>query len=108
MEEAEQKSYENCYPFMYYLEHAKTYYDQAAISPLSIQPILTFYGFAHLIKACLFTKDPNYPENQPYLHTVLHTRKRKKQQYELLKDEVKFQKNGLLTCMAEKMFQFKQ
>ena len=36
------------------------------------------------------------------------TRKRKKQQYEFLKDEVKVQKNGLLPCVAEKLFHIKQ
>lgn len=103
-EQAEQKSYENCYPFIYYLEHAKIYYEQSNKSPLLIQPILLFYGLVHLIKACLLTKDPNYPENTSVLAHGVTTRKRKKQQYEFLKDEVKFQKNGLFSCMLEKMF----
>ncbi|WP_338471241.1 YaaC family protein [Niallia sp. XMNu-256] len=104
---ADQKSYENCYPFIYYLEHAKIYYEQAEQSPLLIQPILLFYGFIHLIKACLLTKDPNYPENTTVLAHGVTTRKRKKQQYEFLKDEVKFQKNGLFSCMLEKMYNLK-
>ena len=107
LEQAEQKSYENCYPFIYYLEHAKIYYDQAANSPILIQPILLFYGFVHLIKACLLTKDPKYPENTTVLAHGVTSRKRKKQQYEFLKDEVKFQKNGLFSCMVEKMFNLK-
>lgn len=106
--EAEQKSYQNCYPFIYYLEHAKTYYEQATIAPLSIKPILTFYGFIQLLKACLLTLDPNYPESTSLLAHGVTTRKIKKQQYEFLKDEVKVQKNGLLTCIAEKLFQIKQ
>jgi len=105
---AEQKSYENCYPFIYYLEHAKTYYEQASIAPLSIQPTLTFYGFVQLLKACLLTVDPNYPESTSLLAHGVTTRKRKKQQYEFLKDEVKIQKNGLITCLAEKIFNIKQ
>src|SRR6476659_1547632 len=107
IEQAEQKSYENCYPFIYYLEHAKIYYDQAANSPILIQPILLFYGFVHLIKACLLTKDPKYKENTTVLAHGVTSRKRKKQQYEFLKDEVKFQKNGLFSCMVEKMFNLK-
>ncbi|WP_285769518.1 YaaC family protein [Peribacillus sp. SI8-4] len=102
--DAEMKSYENCYPFIYHLEQAKTYYKQATISPLSIQPILSFYGFAQLLKACLLTIDPNYPESTSLLAHGVTTRKRKKQQYEFLKDEVKTQKNGLFTSIAEKMF----
>lgn len=106
--EAEKKSYQNCYPFLYYLEHAKTYYEQANISPLAIKPILLFYGFVQLLKACLLTVDPNYPESTSLLAHGVTTRKRKKQQYEFLKDEVKVQKNGLLPCIAEKLFQIKQ
>ncbi|MDO7485550.1 YaaC family protein [Peribacillus frigoritolerans] len=75
--EADIKSYDNCYPFIYHLEHAKTYYNQAAIAPLSIQPILTFYGFAQLLKACLLTIDPNYPESTSMLAHGVTTRKRK-------------------------------
>lgn len=106
--EADQKSYENSYPFIYYLEHAQIYYEQALKSPLLIQPILLFYGFVHMIKACLLTTDPNYPENTSMLAHGVSTRKRKKQQYEFFYDEVKFQKNGLFPCMLEKMFHIKQ
>ncbi|RFU61463.1 YaaC family protein [Peribacillus glennii] len=104
---SEIKSYENCYPFMYYIEHAKTYYQQAASAPLSIQPILCFYGFIQLLKACLLTIDPNYPESTSVLAHGATTRKRKKQQYEFIQDEVKVQKNGLFSCMAERMFGLK-
>jgi hypothetical protein len=107
IEHSDQKSFENCYPFMYYLEHAKTYYDQALNSPLLIQPILMFYGFVHLIKACILTIQPNYPENTSVLAHGVSTRKRKKQQYQFFQDEVKFQKHGLFPFMAEKMFHMK-
>lgn len=107
VEQAEQKSYENCYPFVYYLEHAQIYYQQAVQAPLLIQPILLFYGFSHLIKACLLTKDPHYPGNTSMLAHGVSTRKRKKQQYEFFQDEVKFQKNGLLSCMLENLFNIK-
>lgn len=107
IEQPEQKSFENCYPFIYYLEHAKTYYEQAKHSPLLIQPILMFYGFVHLIKACILTIQPNYPENTSVLAHGVSTRKRKKQQYHFFQDEVKIQKNGLFPFMAEKMFHMK-
>ena len=68
---------------------------------------MLFYGFVHLIKACLLTEDPGYPENTSVLAHGVSTRKRKKQQYEFLKDEVKFQRNGLFSCMLEKMFNIK-
>lgn len=98
------KSYQNCYPFMYFLEHGKLYYQQAANAPMSIQPILLFYGLVHLIKACLLTIDPSYPNSTSVLAHGVSTRKLKKQQYLFFQDEVKIQKNGLFTYMAEKMF----
>ncbi|QED49951.1 hypothetical protein FSZ17_00070 [Cytobacillus dafuensis] len=104
---AEQKSYENCYPFIYYLEHGQIYYNQAKNAPLIIQPILLFYGLVHLIKACILTIDPNYPESTTVLAHGVSTRKRKKQQYHFFLDEVKIQKSGLLPYMGEKMFHMK-
>lgn len=102
------KSFENCYPFMYYLEHGKLYYEQAEKAPVEIQPILLFYGLVHLIKACILTVEPEYPETTAVLAHGVSTRKRKKQQYRFSEDEVKFQRNGLFPLMAEKMFHMKQ
>ncbi|MEH7417405.1 YaaC family protein [Neobacillus drentensis] len=104
----EQKSYENGYAFLYYLEHGKIYYDQAEKSPLILKPILLFYGLVHLIKACILTIDPSYPETTAVLAHGVSTRKRKKQNYLFFQDEVKFQKNGLFPFMSEKMFHMKQ
>ncbi|GKU85276.1 YaaC family protein [Niallia sp. NCCP-28] len=107
MQDVEKKSYQNCYPFIYFLEQGKLYYQQASISPLSIQPLLVFYGYVHLLKACLLTIDPSYPSTTSVLAHGVSTRKRKKQQYLFFQDEVKIQKNGLFTYMAEKMFSTK-
>ncbi|MCM3588917.1 YaaC family protein [Mesobacillus maritimus] len=108
IENADQKSFENCYPFMYYLEHGKIYYQQAQTSPIHIQPILLFYGLVHLSKACILTANPNYPETTAVLAHGLSTRKRKKQQYSFLDDEVKLQRHGLFPLLAEKLFHMKQ
>lgn len=108
IESPAQKSYENCYPFMYYLEHGKLYYEQAALSPLPLQPILLYYGLVHLIKACILTVQPDYPETTSVLAHGVSARKRKKQHYSFFEDEVKFQKHGLFPCMAEKLFHMKQ
>lgn len=107
-EQPDQKAYENCYPFIYYLEHGKVYYEQAKDSPLIIKPILLFYGFVHLIKACILTIDPNYPETTSVLAHGVSSRKRKKRQFNFFQDEVKFQKTGLFPFMAEKLFHVKQ
>ena len=105
---ADQKSYENCYPFMYYLEHGKLYYSQAEISPLPVKPILLFYGLVHLAKACILTVNPDYPETTAVLAHGLSSRKRKKQQYAFLEDEVKLQKHGLFPLLAESLFRIRQ
>ncbi|MFZ7946867.1 YaaC family protein [Neobacillus sp. 19] len=108
LENPEQKSYENGYAFLYYLEHGKVYYEQAEKSPLILQPILLFYGLVHLIKACILSTDPFYPETTAVLAHGVSTRKRKKQNYLFFQDEVKFQKNGLFPFMSEKLFHMKQ
>lgn len=101
-------SYDNCYAFIYYLEHASTYYNQADKAPLSIKPVLIFYGFTQLLKACLLTIDPDYPSNSSVLAHGVSTRKRKRKNYDFLQDEVKIQKDGLLPYFSEKMFHVKQ
>ncbi|MBW8350965.1 YaaC family protein [Bacillus sp. IITD106] len=108
IEESEAKSYDNCYAFMYYLEQGEVFYKQAAISPLSVRPILLFYGLIHLIKACLLTVDPLYPNSTSVLAHGVSTRKRKKRHYKFLHDEIKVQKNGLCTFFSEQLFHVKQ
>ncbi|MGD6969425.1 YaaC family protein [Rossellomorea vietnamensis] len=107
LNEADVQSYNNCYPFIYYLEQGELYFKQALATPLSIQPILLFYGYIHLIKACILTIDPFYPQNTSVLAHGVTSRKRKKQQYSFLKDEIKIQKNGLLSHFAKEMFHVK-
>ncbi|MFZ3591673.1 YaaC family protein [Bacillus sp. DJP31] len=105
IEDAEKKSYQNCYPFIYYLEHGKSYYQLSDQAPLSIKPVLLFYGMTQLLKACLLSVDPQYPDSTSVLAHGVSTRKRKKQSYDFLKDEVRVQKNGLFSHFSEAMFQ---
>ncbi|CEG29510.1 YaaC family protein [Bacillus sp. B-jedd] len=102
------RSYENCYSFLYYLEHGGIYYAQARQAPIVLQPILLFYGLVHLVKACILTEDPYYPETTAVLAHGVSARKRKKQQYQFFHDEVKIQKNGLFPHLSEKLFHMKQ
>ncbi|NMH67697.1 hypothetical protein HF072_02700 [Bacillus sp. RO3] len=106
-DQAEMKSYDNCYPFMYYLEQGELYYRQAMMSPISLQPILLFYGYIHFIKAIVLTEDPLYPETTTVLAHGITSRKRKKQQYRFLQDEVKVQKNGLFSHFSTLVFHVK-
>ena len=105
--DAKEASYLNCSTFIHYLEHAYTHYKSAETVPHSIRPNLLFYGYTQLLKACLLTVDPFYPSSTALLAHGVSTRKRKKKQYEFLNDEIKIQKDGLFSFMAEKMFHMK-
>lgn len=98
-------SYENCYRFVYYLKHGENFFLQATQSPPAIQPMLLFYGISQLLKACLITIDPEYPSTSSVLAHGVSSRKRKKQHYHFLKDEIKIQRNGLFSHVATKLFQ---
>lgn len=97
-------SYDNCYRFIYFLKHGENFFKQADQSPHAIQPILLFYGISQLIKACLLIVDPEYPSTSSVLAHGVSSRKRKKQQYQFLKDEIKIQRNGLFSHVAKHLF----
>ncbi|MED0668571.1 YaaC family protein [Bacillus badius] len=105
---AEEAAYTNCPRFLYSLEHGTTFLSQSSHSPLAIQPVLIFYGLSHYIKACLLAVDPAYPATVHVLAHGLSTRKRKKQNYSFLKDEVRTQRHGLFSHFSDKMFHVKQ
>ncbi|MFD2045619.1 YaaC family protein [Ornithinibacillus salinisoli] len=102
--DAEAKSYENCTVFMYYLDHGIKFYNAGKKLDILMQPILFFYGMVHLLKACLLTKRPNYPESTSVLAHGVSARKRKKKDYTFLEDEVKVQHNGLFPYVSQHLF----
>ncbi|MDL4840918.1 YaaC family protein [Aquibacillus rhizosphaerae] len=104
---ASKMSYENSYRFLYYLEHGLHFYDTGNSSSMVVKPILYFYGMVHLLKACLLTRKPDYPENTTMLAHGVTTRKRKKQQYSFLQDEVKIQYKGLFPYFSQHLFNIK-
>ncbi|RDW15260.1 hypothetical protein CWR48_19735 [Oceanobacillus arenosus] len=106
--DAEAKSYENCNPFIYYLDHGNQFFESGKKVDLFARPILYFYGMTHLLKACLLTKRPNYPESTSHLAHGVTTRKRKKRNYSFMEDEVKVQHHGLLPYFAEHLFAMKK
>ncbi|MEB1806339.1 MAG: YaaC family protein [Bacillaceae bacterium] len=108
IKDSEVLAFQNTYPFIYYLEHGEKYFSQVQTSPIEIKPVLLFYGMVQIMKACLLLSDPHYPETSQVLAHGVTTRKRKKSQYIFLDDEVKIQKNGLLTHFSDKMFHVKQ
>ena len=55
----EKKSFENCYPFIYYLEHGKNYYQLLKRPHSQFSQCCYFMELAQLFKACLLTVNPN-------------------------------------------------
>ncbi|MBC5638362.1 YaaC family protein [Ornithinibacillus sp. BX22] len=106
--DAERKSYENCNVFMYCLNHGKEYYRAGEQLDLVLKPVMFFYGMAHLLKACLLTKRPDYPESTSVLAHGVSARKRKKKDYSFLEDEVKLQHKGLFPYFSQHLFGIKQ
>lgn len=98
------KAFHNAYPFLYYIEHGKSYFLAAKHSQINVKPTLLFYGLVQLIKACILTVDPNYPSSTAILAHGVTSRKIKKTGYSFLEDEVKIQKNGLFTHAAKELF----
>ncbi|MCD7036738.1 YaaC family protein [Metabacillus sp. GX 13764] len=104
---ASECAYQNSYPFTYALKHAESFFQQGKIAPVQLKPILYFYGLVQLLKACILTIDPYYPETSSVLAHGVTTRKKKKQHYQFLSDEVKIQKNGLYAHACFKLFDLK-
>lgn len=108
LDEPLKKSFANSNAFIYYLEQGKIFFDQAENSPVNIKPILIFYGLSFLTKAALLTVDPDYPATTSVLAHGVSTRKRKKQDYQYLQDEVKVQKYGLFPHFSNQLFHINQ
>lgn len=100
-------AYKNCYPFVYYIKLGETYFREGISSPLSIKPVLLFYGLTHWLKASILIKDPHYPATTQVLAHGVSTRKKKKKNYRFLHDEVKVQKDGFFPYFSETVFQTK-
>lgn len=101
---AEKKSLQNCNAFMFYLEHGQQFYASGKASKTLLQPLLYFYGMSHLLKACLLTKRPDYPESTSMLAHGVSTRKRKKKDYTFMHDEVKIQQHGLFPYFSRHLY----
>ncbi|MBY7141523.1 YaaC family protein [Virgibacillus sp. NKC19-3] len=97
--DANAKSFENSGTFMYYLDHGSIFLTEGEHADIRLKPMLYFYGLVHLLKACLLTNRPDYPESTAVLAHGVTARKRKKKNYSFTGDEVKIQQNGLF-CYA--------
>lgn len=107
-EDADTLAYSNAQAFLHYTTHGLDLYEQGCSLPQPMQPLLYFYGAAHLIKACLLTVCPGYPEQTSQLAHGVSARKRKKRDFLFLKDEVKIQHQGLFPLFSNHLFSISQ
>ncbi|MBU9711799.1 YaaC family protein [Evansella tamaricis] len=101
-------AFKNGYTLVYYINMGETYFQQGKSAPLSIQPVLYFYGLSNWLKGALLTIDPDYPATTQVLAHGVSTRKKKKQGYRFLDDEIKVQKDGLFPFISNQLFNMKQ
>ncbi|MCA0984910.1 YaaC family protein [Halobacillus yeomjeoni] len=99
-------AFHNAERFIHGLNLGEEYWNAASHTPLSVKPLLYYYGLNHYLKSCLLTVDPGYPATSKVLAHGLSTRKRKKQHYRFLEDDVRIQPHGLFPYAAHHLFQF--
>ncbi len=90
-------AFANTSKFIYFIKQGKEYFFSASKSDLLVKPLLIYYGMMSLLKAVILTRDPNYPSRSGVLRHGLTTRKLKKSNYQFHDDEIKIQKDGLLS-----------
>ncbi|MEJ8548717.1 YaaC family protein [Brevibacillus borstelensis] len=100
IEHAERLAFQQSTRFLYTWKQARLFYESAQKVPLSIKPLLLFYGCVHVLKGWLVVIDPDYPQNSRVLQHGVTTRKVKRNSYQFLKDEVRPQKEGLFSHLA--------
>lgn len=100
LEHPDRLAYQQSTRFLYLWKQARQFYTTAAVSDLSIQPLLLFYGCTHLLKGMLLTRDPSYPQNSRVLQHGVTTRKLKRSAYILTEDEVRPQKEGFFAHLT--------
>lgn len=99
--EALENSYNNCETFSHYLHQGQVLFQEAKqVNPM-VQPLLLFYGWCHFLKACILTVRPEYPESTKHLAHGVSSRKKKKQDYRFLYDDIRIQQDGLFPYFAK-------
>lgn len=91
--------------FISYLKTGKNQIEFASKSPIDVQPILAFYGLVNLLKACSLKYDSQFPKSCSLLAHGVSARKRRKNNFEFLKSEIKVQKNGFFPYVSTVVFQ---
>ncbi|RWZ54750.1 hypothetical protein EQV77_13975 [Halobacillus fulvus] len=103
---ADHHAYQNAERFIHGLMIGEDFWTSGLTTPFSARPLLFYYGLNHFLKSCLLTVDPGYPATSKVLAHGLSTRKRKKQHYRFLEDEIRIQPHGLFPYAAHHLFDF--
>lgn len=91
----ERAAFRNVTPFMIYIRQARNIFLSLDNSSLWMEPVQLYYGMMSLLKACILTMDPDYPRSTSVLRHGISTKKRKKEVFRFLLDEIRIQKDGL-------------
>lgn len=99
----EREAYNQTFSFTTYIRQGYHLFQTARHHDLWSKPLLLYYGMMSLAKAWVLTILPQYPQSTAVLRHGLSTRKRKKERFRILQDEVRVQKEGLFPLIVEKM-----
>lgn len=97
-------SYQNASSFMYAISSGMAFLNEGKQASLLTQPMLLFYGCAHLIKGLLLAVHPAYPSTTKELAHGVSSRKIKKKNYSFLQDDIRTQRHGLFPVAATSIF----
>lgn len=94
-DEAEKLSYQATSKFLYSIKQAREYFVLSTQASLICRPLLLYYGMVALARTVIVAGDPSYPSSTSVLKHGLSTKKRKREQYDFIEDDVRIQKDGL-------------
>lgn len=95
IEHPERAAFKNVSMILYHIKQARSIFQFQNQSHLWLDPLILYYGMTSLLKAVIITLDPSYPSYTRVLRHGISTRKRKKNPYHFLSDEIRVQKEGL-------------
>lgn len=98
-------AFQNTPVLIYHLKQARAIFQKQDQINLWLDPLFLYYGMMSLLKAVVITKDTKYPSHTAVLRHGLSTRKRKRQPYQWLHDQIKIQKEGLFPHAIQLLYQ---
>ncbi|WP_044641430.1 YaaC family protein [Risungbinella massiliensis] len=100
---AQNYAFRNSSLFCSYIRQSKEMWQEADKQSNWSKPLTLYYAMMNLWKAWILTIYPEYPEQTSQLKHGISTKKKKKQNFSLLADEIRFQRDGLTTLILTAM-----